>query len=111
MIVRNRIAIGNHSHLGWIGASVTENHSQFQFGISLMRLVSLLVASLAFTACGSSDEPEASDGRIVIVASTNVYGDIAKAVGGDRVEVTSILADPRQDPHSFEASTQVRLQL
>jgi zinc/manganese transport system substrate-binding protein len=43
------------------------------------------------------------------VASTNVYGDLAKAVGGDRVAVTSIVASTSQDPHSYEATTQDRL--
>ncbi len=38
-----------------------------------------------------------------VVASTNVWGDIAKQVGGDHVNVTSILSDPNADPHEFEA--------
>src|ERR1700741_3116010 len=40
---------------------------------------------------------------INVVASTNVWGDIAKQIGGDRVNVTSIMADPNADPHEFEA--------
>ena len=40
---------------------------------------------------------------INVVASTNVWGDIAKQVGGDRVNVTSIMSDPNADPHEFEA--------
>ena len=39
---------------------------------------------------------------INVVASTNVWGDIAKQVGGDRVNVTSIMSDPNADPHEFE---------
>ena len=41
--------------------------------------------------------------KIQIVASTNVWGDIASQVGGERVEVTSILSDPSTDPHLFES--------
>jgi zinc/manganese transport system substrate-binding protein len=40
---------------------------------------------------------------INVVASTNVWGDIAKQIGGDRVNVTSIMSDPNADPHEFEA--------
>ena len=38
-----------------------------------------------------------------IVAAEAVYGDIAAQVGGDAVSVTSILSNPAQDPHLFEA--------
>ena len=32
------------------------------------------------------------------------YGDIARQIGGAQVAVTSILTNPDQDPHEFEAS-------
>ena len=48
-------------------------------------------------------------GRITVVASTNVYGDLVETIGGDRVEVTSIVSKPTQDPHSYEATAQDRL--
>jgi zinc/manganese transport system substrate-binding protein len=38
-----------------------------------------------------------------VVASTNVWGDITKQIGGDKVNVTSILSDPNADPHEYEA--------
>ena len=40
---------------------------------------------------------------IAVVASTNVWGDIAKQIGGDHVNVTSIMSDPNADPHQYEA--------
>ncbi|HTV46590.1 MAG TPA: zinc ABC transporter substrate-binding protein [Stellaceae bacterium] len=39
-----------------------------------------------------------------IVAAENFYGDIARQIGGGDVMVTSILSNPDQDPHEFEAS-------
>jgi len=42
-----------------------------------------------------------------IVAAENFYGDVAKQVGGPSVNVTSILSNPDQDPHLFEASPSV----
>ena len=41
---------------------------------------------------------------IKIVAAENFYGDIAKQLGGETVDVASILSNPDQDPHEFEAS-------
>ncbi|MCM0619270.1 metal ABC transporter solute-binding protein, Zn/Mn family [Nocardioides bruguierae] len=75
---------------------------------SSWRLLALLPAgALAVTtlaACGS-DSGSADDGTISIVASTNVYGSIAEAIGGDDVEVTSIIDSASQDPHEYEATT------
>ena len=43
-------------------------------------------------------------GPINIVAAENFYGDIAAQIGGSNVKVTSILSNPDEDPHLFEAS-------
>jgi zinc/manganese transport system substrate-binding protein len=44
-----------------------------------------------------------------VVASTDVYGQIAQEIGGDAVDVTSIITSASQDPHSFEATAQDQL--
>jgi len=41
---------------------------------------------------------------IKVVAAENVYGDVARQIGGAGVTVKSILNNPSQDPHEFEAS-------
>lgn len=41
---------------------------------------------------------------VKIVAAENFYGDVAQQIGGADVSVTSILSNPDQDPHEFEAS-------
>ncbi|WP_028535820.1 metal ABC transporter solute-binding protein, Zn/Mn family [Paludibacterium yongneupense] len=41
-----------------------------------------------------------------IVAAENFYGDVVAQVGGPHVKVVSILNNPDQDPHLFEASPQ-----
>jgi zinc/manganese transport system substrate-binding protein len=43
-------------------------------------------------------------GKIKVVASTDVWGSVAGAVGGDKVEVKSIIHDPSADPHSYETT-------
>ncbi|QFZ16372.1 metal ABC transporter solute-binding protein, Zn/Mn family [Saccharothrix syringae] len=61
------------------------------------------MTAVALTACGDRGAPAADDGRIKVVASTNVWGSVVQAVGGDAVEVTSIIDDPSGDPHSYES--------
>jgi zinc/manganese transport system substrate-binding protein len=39
-----------------------------------------------------------------VVAAENFYGDLATQIGGPNVVVTSILSNPDDDPHLFEAS-------
>lgn len=67
------------------------------------------IVVLAGCAATDSTEGEPSDDDILVVASTNVYGDIAGSIGGDAVSVTSIISSAAQDPHSFEASAQDQL--
>ncbi len=42
-----------------------------------------------------------------IVAAENFYGDVAEQIGGANVQVSSVLSNPDQDPHLFEASPSV----
>jgi zinc/manganese transport system substrate-binding protein len=80
---------------------------------SPLRRAALLAASslalVATAACGSGEDAGAADDGVRAVASTDVYGDVVAAIGGDRVEVTSVLDDPSADPHSFEANTRTQL--
>ena len=48
---------------------------------------------------------------IKVVAAESVYGDIAQQIGGPNVAVTSILSNPNQDPHEFEASASTARQV
>ncbi len=81
-----------------------------------MRLGGSLAAAVTFSVmlagCGSAPAPSgapaaapAADGPAVrVVASTNVYGSIVSAIGGDRVAVTSIIDSPDADPHEYEST-------
>ncbi len=72
-------------------------------------IVAAVVAAsaLAFTGCAAT--ANADDDRLSVVASTSVYGQIAHEVGGDSVQVTSIVSSASQDPHSFEPSARDQL--
>jgi zinc/manganese transport system substrate-binding protein len=76
--------------------------------------LALVAASVLVLAGCATTQPEAQSTQvpfdgITIVASTNVWGDIAKSIGGDRVQVVSIIENFAQDPHSYEASARDQL--
>lgn len=72
-----------------------------------LKIVALaLAAVLALAGCAPAEQ---ITGKVKIVASTSVWGDVAKSVGGDLVEVTSIIDSPTKDPHSYEATARDQL--
>lgn len=76
-------------------------------------LLAVPAAALVLAGCasgGADASGGSSDGSgLTIVASTNVYGDIAQTIGGDDVNVTSIIDSAAKDPHSYEATAQDQL--
>jgi zinc/manganese transport system substrate-binding protein len=85
------------------------------------RLRALLLAGVcafALTACAGGAGVTATtsgsaggSGPIAVLTSTNVWGDVVEQVGGDRVEVTSVIADPSADPHAFQSTARDQLAL
>jgi zinc/manganese transport system substrate-binding protein len=74
-----------------------------------MRIVAVLAASaLLLTGCTTS--APAHHG-ISIVASTDVWGDIAKQIAGPDATIVSIISNPSQDPHSYQGDARVQLAL
>jgi zinc/manganese transport system substrate-binding protein len=76
--------------------------------LALATATVLLLAGCAATdsTTDATDEPFAG---LTIVSSTNVWGDVASSVGGDLVQVVSIIDSFSQDPHSYEASARDQL--
>jgi len=64
----------------------------------------------ALAACSGGDQPSAGGAqppagdKVAVVASTNVWGSVVAAVGGDKVDVKSIIHDPSADPHAYETT-------
>lgn len=67
-------------------------------------------AALVLAACGPASSG-AGDDKPSVVASTDVYGAVAKAVAGDDATVTALFANPTGDPHEFEPSAQDTLKV
>ena len=65
-----------------------------------------IAAAMTLTSC-SAAETELS--TPTIVATTNVWANVAEQIAGDNFVVTALITDPAQDPHSFEASARDQL--
>src|SRR6266487_2314073 len=63
----------------------------------------VLAALLSAGACGQGPGAGGSSGKVAVVAAENFWGSIASQLGGDRVEVRSIISNPDTDPHDYEA--------
>lgn len=62
--------------------------------------VTFLSVSMLLAACGGA---ETSDGRLRVVATTSILGDIVAEIVGDDVAVDVVIG-PGIDPHDFQAS-------
>ena len=77
----------------------------------LTALGSLAATSLFLTGCATENSSSGSsasansNGKVKVLASTDVYADIVKQVGGDNVEVSALISSTGTDPHSYEATS------
>jgi zinc/manganese transport system substrate-binding protein len=67
-------------------------------------LAGALLALLALAGAALSTARTATGGgsRLQVVAAESFWGSIASQLGGDRVHVTSVIANPATDPHDYE---------
>jgi zinc/manganese transport system substrate-binding protein len=70
----------------------------------MLKLALCLVATIPLTRPVVA-QPSAT--MINIVAAENFYGNVAQQLAGPEAAVTSVLSNPNQDPHLFEASPSV----
>jgi zinc/manganese transport system substrate-binding protein len=65
-------------------------------------LLAVLVAGCGSVGAGGAGAGGGGGARLQVVAAENFWGSIASQLGGDRVEVRSIIVNPETDPHSYE---------
>ena len=88
----------------------------------IMTAVALACLTFAVTACSPSasgansgaihpvgSTAASAAGPVAVVASTDVYGSIVEAIGGDAVSVTSIIDDPNRNPHDYAVDARNQL--
>ena len=70
--------------------------------LSLLPGVALGVAA-ALAGCGDRAESAAPDGRLDVVATTNIVADLVREIGGEYVNAEALMG-PGVDPHLYKAS-------
>ncbi|GAA2909056.1 ABC transporter periplasmic component [Microbacterium keratanolyticum] len=88
-----------------------DSHVRYAFRVKkpAITLVTVALTALVLTGCAPFAAETVDDGTIDVVTTTNVYGDLAAHIGGDRVTVTALIDSAAKDPHSYEASARDRL--
>ena len=82
----------------------------FRFRAIMVGLAVAAAVGLAMSLAGCSSSPSggvaagAGSQPIRVVAAESFWGSIAAQLGGDRVQVTSIITNPATDPHAYEAT-------
>ena len=73
-----------------------------------LKFLSIITAlTLFLVGCSSkTNSNPTSTEKIKIVTSVNFYAEVAKAVAGDKAEVSSIISSSSIDPHDFEPTAQ-----
>lgn len=75
----------------------------------VLLVVGVLMAAL-FAGCGNDAPKEQAGKKIQVVTSFNAMSEFAKAIGGDKVEVSTIIPDGTE-PHDFELKPENMKQL
>ncbi|GBG94250.1 metal ABC transporter substrate-binding protein [Ligilactobacillus salitolerans] len=69
--------------------------------------VVFFLALLTGVVSGCTKKDAASQDKIKITATTDFYGEVARAVAGKKGTVTSVINKPNVDPHDYEPTPQV----
>jgi zinc/manganese transport system substrate-binding protein len=76
---------------------------RYEAAIWVVRLALAILAAASLVGCGlSANALNAPGGAIRVVAAESFWGSIAAQVGGSHASITSIIAQPSADPHSYE---------
>ena len=75
--------------------------------LSMVRTVATTIGAVLFALAAlpglfaSPAGEQQADGRVLVVATTNIVGDIVARIGGERISLT-VLMPPGADPHVFQ---------
>ena len=65
-------------------------------------VLNILIATAFLSGCSIND-PQESNGKLRVLATTGMIADAVKSIAGDHVEVTTLMG-PGVDPHLYKAS-------
>jgi len=78
-----------------------KKHSSAKWAV--ISVIVLIVVVAVGLLVGVSNSGTSTNNKIQVVAGENFWGNIASQIGGDHVQVTSIISNPNTDPHLYES--------
>jgi zinc/manganese transport system substrate-binding protein len=79
---------------------IKQNKRPWFISVCLIVLIAAVTIGLVVGGHTSSS----SNGKIQVVAAENFWGSLVSQIGGNKVQVTSIISDPNADPHEYESN-------
>ena len=80
-------------------------------GVATLLATGGLLAGLVSTSALAPSPASATGAKVVAVGAENEYANVISQVGGPYVNVTAIMSNPNTDPHEFEASASVSVEV
>jgi zinc/manganese transport system substrate-binding protein len=77
-----------------------------QVGARASAILLIAITAALFTGCGRSNPGASGAGKLSVVAAEDFWGSIAEQLGGDKVNVASIITNPAADPHDYEPTSE-----
>lgn len=75
------------------------------------KAIGCMLAALALAWGVHGSAVAASPGVVTAIGVENEYADVISQIGGQYVQVSTIVSDPNTDPHTFEVSSKVASQI
>lgn len=75
--------------------------------LKLLTLIITFIGTATFIAGCSQSTSSTKNNKITITATTDFYGEVAKAVVGNKGHVTSVINNPSVDPHDYEPTSKI----
>jgi zinc/manganese transport system substrate-binding protein len=80
---------------------IAKNHNIHR----LLWLIVAVVAIVGAFALITAKPTDSTNSKLQVVAGENFWGSLASQLGGNKVNVTSVVSDPNADPHEYESNT------
>lgn len=77
----------------------------------ILGMLVIVVASIGFAVVKSNNTNQKKSDKLTIVASTNVYGEVAKTVAGSHADVQAIITKQNVSPEDYEPTRSVANQV
>ncbi|WP_261979170.1 metal ABC transporter solute-binding protein, Zn/Mn family, partial [Lactiplantibacillus plantarum] len=75
--------------------------------LKLLTLIITFIGTATFIAGCSQSTSSTKNNKITVTATTDFYGEVAKAVVGNKGHVTSVINNPSVDPHDYEPTSKI----